>query len=170
MRVTETPLAGVKLVEPERVTDERGFFARTFCSEELGAGNIVQCSISWNEKRGTLRGLHWQADPHGEEKLIRCTMGRVFDVAADVRRDSPSFKRWFSVELSAENRRQLYLPPGVAHGFITLTDGCELSYQMSVPYHPELSRGARWDSFGIEWPMAPLVISARDAALPSFES
>jgi dTDP-4-dehydrorhamnose 3,5-epimerase len=175
MHFSETPLSGVWLVEPERLGDERGFFARTFDGDALRArglaGNILQCSISYNQTRGTLRGLHWQVAPYAEEKLVRCTMGRVFDVAVDLRRDSPTYKRWFSVELDAENRRQLYLPAGVAHGFQTLTDGCELFYQMSVPYHAELSRGARWNDpvFGIDWPLPPTVMSERDRSHPDFD-
>jgi dTDP-4-dehydrorhamnose 3,5-epimerase len=174
MRFVETPLAGVWLIEPERLGDERGFFARTFCSDELRmhglAEKLVQCSLSYNAQRGTLRGLHWQAAPFEEQKLVRCTMGRVFDVAVDLRRESPTFKRCFSVELSAENRQQLYVPAGVAHGFQTLSDACELFYQMSVPYHAELSRGVRWDdpAFAISWPMAPTVISERDRRYPDF--
>jgi dTDP-4-dehydrorhamnose 3,5-epimerase len=176
MRFCDTPLAGVWVIEPERLSDERGFFARVFCADELTrrglASNIVQCSISYNEHRGTLRGLHWQDEPHGEEKWVRCTMGAVFDVAVDVRADSPTFKRWFSVELTAENRKQLYLPRGVAHGFQTLSDRTELHYQISQSYRPELQRGARWNdpAFNVEWPLEPSVISPRDAAFPSFSS
>jgi dTDP-4-dehydrorhamnose 3,5-epimerase len=174
MRFSETPLAGAWVIEPERLEDERGFFARTFdarpfAERELSV-NFVQCSISYNAARGTLRGLHWQDEPHGEEKLIRCTMGAVFDVAVDVRPGSPTFRRWFSVELSAENRKQLYLPRGVAHGFLTLASDSELFYQISTEYHPELQRGARWDepAFAIAWPLVPTVISPRDAQYPDF--
>jgi dTDP-4-dehydrorhamnose 3,5-epimerase len=170
MRFVETPLAGVLIVEPERLADERGFFARTFDANSFAerglARNMLQCSISYNERRGTLRGMHWQ---DGEDKLIRCTRGAVYDVALDLRR-GPSFKRWLSVELSAENSKQLYLPSGVAHGFLTLADGSELAYQMSVEYHPERQHAVRWDdpAFAIEWPFPPALISERDRAHPDF--
>ncbi len=175
MRFSETPLGGVWLLEPERLGDERGFFARTFCAGEFAAHglatNLLQCSISYNAKRGTLRGIHWQAEPHGEDKLVRCTMGAVFDVAVDLRRPSPTFKHWFAVELDAQNRKQLYLPRGVAHGFQTLSDDTELFYQMSQPYHAELSRGARYNdpAFKIDWPLPPELLSERDGAFPDFE-
>jgi dTDP-4-dehydrorhamnose 3,5-epimerase len=171
MRFSETAIAGVFVVEPERLEDARGFFARSFDARAFAerglAENMLQCSISFNRTRGTLRGMHWQDD---EEKLIRCTQGAVFDVALDLRRDSPTFKRSFSIELSARNWKQLYLPRGVAHGFLTLADDSELHYQMSVEYRAELQHGARWNdpAFAIEWPHPPSVISERDANFPDF--
>ena len=176
MNFVETPLAGVWVIEPEPLADERGCFARTFDRRAFGerglSTSLAQCSTSYNARRGTLRGLHWQDQPHGEDKLVRCTRGAVFDVAVDVRSDSPTFKRWYAVELTADNRRQLYLPSGVAHGFLTLTDASELFYQMSEEYHPELSRGARWNDpmFAISWPMSPTVVSERDQSYPDFEA
>ena len=172
MRFSPTEIAGVWLIDLDRHEDERGFFARTFSARELGGRGLcdrfVEHSISHNRRRGTLRGLHWQEAPHQEEKLVRCTMGALFDVVADLRPGSPSFARWISVELSAENGRQLYVPAGVAHGFQTLTDDCQIEYLISAEYHAELSRGARWDdpSLAIRWPMAPTVISQRDRSFP----
>jgi dTDP-4-dehydrorhamnose 3,5-epimerase len=168
MRVTPTALDGVLVVDPDRVEDERGFFARTYCSDELAtygiAFAIAQSSVSFNHRRGTLRGLHWQTDPAPEAKLVRCTRGAVFDVAVDLRPDSPSYRSWVGVELTADNGRQLYIPAHCAHGFQTLVDGAEVSYQISTAYRPELARGARWDdpAFGIQWPLPPSVMSDRD--------
>jgi dTDP-4-dehydrorhamnose 3,5-epimerase len=172
VRIAPTELPGVFLVEPERHADERGFFARTFCTDEFARAGlspaIAQVSISYNRARGTLRGLHYQAAPHEEHKLVRCTAGAIFDVAVDLRRRSPTFRRWISVELSAENRLALYIPPGVAHGFQSLTDGSEVLYQISEPYHAELARGVRWDEprLAIPWPVADKTISERDRQLP----
>jgi dTDP-4-dehydrorhamnose 3,5-epimerase len=168
MKTCETPLPGVFVLEPERVVDERGFFARTFDAADFAARGIAtgiaQCSISYNERRGTLRGMHW-AD--GEEKFVRCTAGAVWDVALDLRIDTP---RWFAVELSAENRKQLYLPRGVAHGFITLVDGAELFYQITAPYRADTQHGVRWNdpAFAIDWPLTPTVISRRDQEFPDY--
>jgi dTDP-4-dehydrorhamnose 3,5-epimerase len=172
MRFVETSLGGVWIVEADRLEDERGFFARTFDAGVFGArelaANLLQCSISYNRRRGTLRGMHWQ---DGEEKLIRCTRGAVFDVAIDLR-PGATFKRWFSVELSADNHRQLYLPRGVAHGFLTLADDSEVSYQMSVEYRPELQHAVRWNdpAFAVDWPFSPSVISERDRSHPDFQT
>jgi dTDP-4-dehydrorhamnose 3,5-epimerase len=169
-----TPLAGAHEIEIERMTDERGFFARSFCTEEFAAHGletaIEQCNVSWNAARGTLRGLHYQAEPHGEAKVVRCTQGAIHDVIVDLRPASPTFKRWHAVELSADNRRMLYIPRGFAHGFLTLTDGAEVLYQMSTRYAPSAARGVRYDdpAFGIVWPSAPRVVAPRDRAYPDF--
>jgi dTDP-4-dehydrorhamnose 3,5-epimerase len=167
---SETKLRGVFVVEPERIEDERGFFARTWCRREFEAHglnpNLVQCSISFNRNKGTLRGMHYQLAPHAEAKLVRCTMGAMYDVALDLRRDSATFKEWVAVELTAENRRMLYIPEGVAHGFQTLTDNTEVLYQMSEFYDPQSARGVLWNDpvFGIEWPPgASRTMSARDS-------
>lgn len=169
-----TAIPGVVVVEPERLADERGFFARTFCAREFAAhglaASLVQCSLSFNPRRGTLRGMHYQEAPHGEAKLVRCTRGRIHDVALDLRRDSPAFRRHVAVELSAENRLALHLPPGVAHGFLTLEDGCEVAYQMSEFFDPSAGRGVRFDdpAFAIAWPAPVAVVSDRDRAYPDF--
>jgi dTDP-4-dehydrorhamnose 3,5-epimerase len=178
MLLTETPLGGVWVIEPELLGDERGWFARTFDTEEFRARGldhqVAQCNASFNSKRGTLRGMHYQADPHGESKLVRCTQGRIFDVAIDLRLDSPTYSRWHGLELSSDNRLALYIPSGLAHGFQTLTDDCEVLYQMGNRYVPEAARGVRWDdpAFGIEWPPidGPRTISERDLAHPDFQS
>ncbi|MFA7242624.1 MAG: dTDP-4-dehydrorhamnose 3,5-epimerase [Sulfuricellaceae bacterium] len=171
MRFNETAIPGAYLVEIEVLADERGFFARSWCCDEFAQhglnAKLVQCDISYNKKRGTLRGMHCQAEPFAEAKLVRCTMGAIYDVILDLRRDSSAFGRWAAVELSAANRRMLYIPEGVAHGFQTLEDDSEVFYQMSERYHPECARGVRWDdpAFGIAWPMPELVISERDQAI-----
>jgi dTDP-4-dehydrorhamnose 3,5-epimerase len=172
---TATAVPGVFVVEPERREDERGFFARTFCAREFAErgldARIAQCSVSFNPRRATLRGLHYQAAPHAEAKLVRCTRGEIFDVAVDLRPDSTAFKRHVALTLSAEDRRALYIPPGCAHGFETLSDGCEVLYQISEYHVPEAARGVRWDdpAFAIAWPLSPAVISERDRSFPDFE-
>ena len=162
MIVTETTIPGAYVIDVERKEDERGFFARTWCAEEFRARGladvVAQSSISYNARRGTLRGMHYQVAPHEETKLVRCTMGAIFDVLLDLRT-----QRWEGFELTAENRRALYIPRGVAHGFLTLIDHTEVLYQMDVPYAPESVRGVRWDAFGIEWPFAPVVLSDKDS-------
>lgn len=174
MKFSASPLAGVLAVDMERIEDERGFFARTFCSDEFAerglAASMRQCSVSFNARRGTLRGLHYQAAPHAEEKLVRCTAGAVFDVVVDLRADSPTYRRWHGAELSAANHRALYVPAGCAHGFVTLADDTEVFYMISVPYAPGSARGVRWNdpAFAIQWPVQPLVISDRDAGYPWF--
>ena len=174
MRFIPTHLAGAYLIEPEPVTDERGFFARTWCRnefEEMGINsNLVQCNISYNKARGTLRGMHYQKAPHAEAKLVRCTQGAVYDVIIDLRSDSNTFTQWYGVELSAENRKALYVPEGFAHGFITLKDDTELLYQMSEFFHAECATGLRWDDpvFSINWPIDVKVISKRDRAYLNF--
>lgn len=164
----ETPVRGVFVIEPERLADERGFFARTWCAREFEAAGLnprlVQCSLSFNLRRGTLRGMHYQRAPHEEARLVRCTRGSIYDVALDLRSDSPTYLEHFGATLSSENRLMLYIPEGCAHGFLTLEDNTEVCYQMSEFYEPTAGRGVRWDdpAFGIEWPGAPRVISERD--------
>jgi dTDP-4-dehydrorhamnose 3,5-epimerase len=172
MIVSTSPLAGAYVIDIERRPDERGFFARVYCAEEFAAQGLGpelrQCSVSYNARKGTLRGMHYQAAPHAEHKLVRCTAGAIFDAIVDIRPASPTYRRWFGTELSAENRRSLFIPPGFAHGFLSLTDGAEVYYMISVAHAPESSRGLRWNdpAFAIEWPFAPTVLSARDAAYP----
>lgn len=176
MKFIPTALAGAWVIEPEPIADERGMFARTYCAETFARYGLPthfpQCNISWNARRGTLRGMHYQIDPHPEAKLVRCTRGRVFDVAIDLRPDSPSFRRWFGTILDSNRRNALYVPAHCAHGFLTLLDDCEVFYQMSEAYVQELARGVRWNdvAFGIEWPELPKVISSRDAIYPDFPS
>jgi dTDP-4-dehydrorhamnose 3,5-epimerase len=171
---SETDLRGAFIVEPERIEDERGFFARSWCETEFREHglnpHLVQCNISFNRRKGTLRGMHYQVAPHEEAKLVRCTMGAVYDVILDLRPDSPTFRRWTAVELNAVNRRMLYVPEGFAHGFQTLTDDTELFYQMSVAHVGGAARGVRWDdpAFGIRWPPPPRIISARDLQFGDF--
>lgn len=170
----ETNLPGVFAIDLELRIDERGFFARTWCQEEfLNHGlnrTLVQCSISLNSKKGTLRGIHYQAAPFAESKLVRCTAGSIYDVVLDLRQQSPTFRQWFGAELSATNRRSLYVPEGCAHGFVTLADDSEVLYQMSEFYHPESSHGVRWNdpAFQIDWPQEIAVISERDRTYPDF--
>jgi len=170
-----TKLPGVFLVRAEPKPDPRGEFARTFCADEFRAHGldprVAQSSTSVTRRRGTLRGMHWQAAPWGESKLVRCVRGSVFDVAVDLRRDSPSYRGWVAFELRASGRDALYLPEGVAHGYQSLEDDVELLYQMSVPYHPEAGRGVRWNdpAFGIAWPIADPLLSERDASFPDFD-
>lgn len=176
MRFIETPLAGAWLIELELLGDERGWFARSFDEEEFAAHGlnpkVVQCNASFNEQRDTLRGMHYQAAPHGESKLVRCVRGAIFDVAVDLREDSATFCSWHGVELSAENRLAFYIPAGLAHGFQTLEEDCEVLYMMGAPYVAESARGVRWDdpAFAIEWPepQDQRTISARDASYPDF--
>ena len=171
----ETELAGVIVIEPEQVRDERGFFARVFEEGEFQtrgiATRIAQCGISHNRVKGTLRGLHYQSPPHSEAKLVRCTRGRVFDVVVDLRHSSTTFGSWLAVTLSAENRYTLAIPEGCAHGFVTLEDDCELFYQISHPYNSGAAAGIRWNDpeLAIAWPEEPRVISHRDRELPLFE-
>ena len=170
-----TAVAGVQRIAPERRGDDRGFFARTVCLREFRAHGIefqpVQCSTSFNARRGTLRGLHFQAEPHGEDKVIRCTRGQIFDVAVDLRRESPTFRKWHAEILSPDNGLQLFIPKGCAHGFLTLADDSEIEYMMAEYYFPDLARGARWNdpAFGIRWPEEPAVISDRDRTYPDFK-
>jgi len=173
--ITETKLKGAYIIEPEPIEDERGFFARTFCEEEFKTHGlnprIVQCNISFNKKKGTIRGMHYQVAPYEEAKLIRCTRGAIYDVIIDLRPDSTTFKQWIAVELTAENHRMLYVPEGFAHGFQTLEDNTEVFYQMSEFYHSESAKGLRWDDpiFGIEWVIKPLFILSRDESYKDFK-
>jgi len=168
MKTTRLPLGGAHLVELEPVADERGFFARTWCAEEFRTyglnSNLAQCSISFNKHRGTLRGLHYQAEPYAEAKLVRCTAGAVYDVILDLRPASDTCHKWFAVELNATNRTMLYIPEGLAHGFQSLGDDTKVFYQISVNYHTESARGVRWNDplSGIEWPVPDPTISQRD--------
>jgi dTDP-4-dehydrorhamnose 3,5-epimerase len=169
---TETRLAGAFVIDLERKEDERGFFARTFCEREFSSHGLesrfVQCNVSYNARKGTLRGIHYQAPPHDEVKLVRCTNGAIYDVIVDLRPTSTTYGHWISVELSADTRRMLYVPKGFAHGFQTLTDKAEVLYQISDFYEPSSVRGIRWDDPGlqVEWPPADRVISAADRQLP----
>jgi dTDP-4-dehydrorhamnose 3,5-epimerase len=177
MRFMQTPLSGAWAIELEEIDDERGWFARTFDTEEFRARglnpDVAQCNASFNHRAGTLRGMHYQAEPHGESKLVRCVRGAIFDVAVDLRPDSPTYRDWHGVQLSADNRLAFYIPPGLAHGFQTLTDNSEVLYQMGDPYVPEAGRGVRWDdpAFAIEWPAVDgkRTISEKDSSYPDFE-
>ena len=173
----ETNLPGSFVIELKQIEDARGFFARSFCAEEFRVRGlnprVAQCNISHNRKKGTLRGMHYQAAPYEEARLVRCTRGALYDVIIDLRTDSLTFMKWTTVELSAKNRRMLYVPEGFAHGFQTLADDTEVFYQMSTPYHPGSDRGLRWDdpAFGVVWPeVDKRFISERDASFPLFEA
>jgi dTDP-4-dehydrorhamnose 3,5-epimerase len=170
----ETKIAGIFKIQLEPVSDDRGFFARSWCRKEFETRglnpHLAQCSLSFSKRKGTLRGMHYQLAPHAETKLIRCTRGSIFDIALDLRPASPTFKEWTSAILTAENHHMLYVPEGCAHGFLTLEDDCEVFYQMSEFYHPESAGGVRWDdpAFGIVWPVEVKAISSRDASYPDF--
>jgi dTDP-4-dehydrorhamnose 3,5-epimerase len=172
MIFTESPLPGAYMVDMQRFPDERGFFARSYCADEFAARGLGpelrQCSVSYNPRKGTLRGMHYQSAPHEEHKLVRCTAGAIFDVIVDIRPASPTYRRWFGAELTVDNHRSLFIPPGFAHGFVSLTDATEVYYMISVAHAPDFSRGLRWNdpAFAIEWPLSPAVISERDAAYP----
>jgi dTDP-4-dehydrorhamnose 3,5-epimerase len=172
---TETPLPGALIIEPELIEDTRGFFARTWCKREFEARGLVsriaQCSTSFNKKKGTLRGLHYQAAPFSETKIVRCTRGSLYDVIVDLRRGSPTFTQHFALVLSASNRKTLYVPAGFAHGFQTLEDDTEVLYQISEFYSPQHARGVRWDdpAFGILWPSDERTIVDRDRTYPDFQ-
>lgn len=176
MTFAETPLRGAFVISLEPIEDERGFFARSFCSQELEARglcpHVVQCNVSYNRRRGTVRGLHLQRPPHAEVKLVRCTAGRIYDVIVDLRVGSPTFTQHFGVELSAGNRKTLYVPEGCAHGFQSLDDDTEVFYQMSRSFAPDAAAGFRWNdpAFAIEWPLDVRVISARDRSYPDFRA
>jgi dTDP-4-dehydrorhamnose 3,5-epimerase len=162
------------IIDPQKLEDERGFFARTWCQQEAAAYGLqprwLQCNISFNKQRGTMRGMHYQVAPSAEAKLVRCTMGAIYDVIIDLRPDAPTFRQWAAVELSAQNRRMLYVPEGFAHGFLTLEDNTEIFYQMSEFYAPAHARGVRWNdpAFGIQWPSDVRVIADRDRNYPDF--
>ena len=175
MIFTGTKLKNAYIIEPERLEDYRGFFARTFCTREFNTYGInskfVQCNISFNISKGTLRGMHYQSKPHEEAKLVRCTMGAIYDVVIDLRPESNTFREWVSIELTSENRKMVYIPEGFAHGFLTLEDNTEVFYQMSEFYAPESSRGVRWNdpAFNILWPADVNVISEKDKTYPDFK-
>lgn len=174
MIFTETPLKGAFIIEPERLEDERGFFARTWCQREFEAhglnSRLVQCNISFNKKKGTLRGMHYQIAPYEEAKLVRCTQGAIYDVIIDLRPGSSTFKQYTAAVLTAQNHKMLYVPEGFAHGFLTLEDHTEVFYQMSEFYAPEYARGVRWNdpAFGVQWPAEVQIISDRDQNYPDF--
>ena len=177
----ETKLKGAYIIELEPMEDERGFFARSFCQKEFQEHglnfNIAQCNISYNKKKGTLRGMHYQAVPCQEAKIVSCIKGAVYDVAIDLRPDSPTYCQWFAVELTAHSLllsapyKILYVPEGFAHGFQALNDDTEVFYQMSQFYNPESARGLRWDdpAFGIKWPLVEKIISEKDSNYQNFE-
>ncbi|MFC1643524.1 dTDP-4-dehydrorhamnose 3,5-epimerase [Chlamydiota bacterium] len=172
MKFTETKLKGAYTIEPELLEDERGFFARSFCLKEFEEHGlnprIVQSNISFNRKKGTLRGMHYQTSPYEEVKLVSCPEGTIYDVIVDLRKDSPTYSKWVSVELSSENHKMLYIPQSFAHGFQTLEDSTTVFYQMSEFYHPESSKGIRWDDplFKIKWPLREQIISEKDLTYP----
>ena len=175
MRFSDTKIPGVTLIEPELREDARGFFTRVFCCEEFEEHGLVahveQSSLSFNHRRGTVRGMHFQAAPHEETKVVACVEGRIFDVAVDLRPPSPTFRHWFGIELSSANRRQLYLPAGIAHGFQTLEDHSTVLYQISTPFHPESARGLRWNDpkVNVAWPIADdVIVSDKDGARPDW--
>ncbi len=174
MKFNATELAGVFEIRSEPIADERGDFARSFCAEEFrDAGinlEVVQTNISRNHRRGTLRGMHFQAEPTPDPKLVRCTRGRIFDVAVDVRPQSSTFCRWTGTELDPGQQNALFVPPGCAHGFLTLEDNCEIEYLMGAPFVADFARGVRWDdpAFAIDWPHVPVLMSDRDASYPDF--
>lgn len=171
----ETKLPGVFEIQLEPLPDDRGFFARSWCQKEFEDHalnpNVVQCNVSFNTRKGTLRGMHYQAAPGAEAKLVRCTSGSIYDVVIDLRPQSPTFKNWIAAVLTSERRNMIYVPEGCAHGFLTLEDKTEVFYQMSEFYSPELSRGVRWDdpAFRIAWPATVEMISERDRTYPDFE-
>lgn len=174
MIFTETKLKGAYLIELEKLEDERGFFALSWSEREFAErgleSRLAECNISFNRRKGTVRGMHYQESPHGQAKLVRCTMGAVFDVMIDLRPSSPTFKRWLAFELTAKNHVALYIPTDFAHGFQTLEDNSEVLYQMSEVYSPGHARGVRWDdpAFRIEWPHEVTLINKRDARYPDY--
>lgn len=176
MIFTETSLAGAFIIDIEPHEDERGFFALAWSArsfEERGLdSHVAETNISFNKRKGTLRGMHFQREPFAQAKIVSCTQGAIYDVILDLRKDSPSFRQWIAIELSAQSRRRLYLPKGFAHGFQTLDDNAEVFYQMTDPYVPESSDGVRWNdpAFNINWPADERTISARDQAYPDFAS
>jgi dTDP-4-dehydrorhamnose 3,5-epimerase len=169
---TPARLAGAFSIDLERREDDRGFFARSYCRKEFEAhglkADVAQCNTSYNRRRGTLRGLHYQVAPRAEAKVVHCTAGAVYDVILDLRPESPTFHRWEAFELTVDNRRMLYVPEGFAHGFQTLSDHTSVLYLMMEFYSPEHARGVRWNdpAFGIDWPIAEPIVSRRDAGFP----
>jgi dTDP-4-dehydrorhamnose 3,5-epimerase len=175
MRFTETKLPGAFVLEIEKLHDERGYFARWWAAEEFTArgldGNLSQCSVSFNHRRGTLRGMHFQVAPYAETKIVRCTRGSLFDVMIDLRPGSPTFKQWVGEKLTPDNGKMLYIPKGFAHGFQTLEDNTEISYSISQPYAPHSARGVRWNDpeFKIVWPESVTVTAERDRTYADFD-
>lgn len=174
MKFTDLPLSGAYLIDIEPRGDERGLFARVFCTEEFGRHGLAtrwaQCNTSFSARCGTVRGMHFQRPPHAEVKLVRCTAGAIFDAIVDMRAGSPTYGQWTGVNLDAENRRMLYVPEGFAHGFQTLVDGTEIHYMVSAPYSPQAEGGLRHDdpAIGIRWPFPVTVVSERDLDHPDF--
>jgi dTDP-4-dehydrorhamnose 3,5-epimerase len=172
----ETKLKGAFVIELERLADGRGFFALSWSADEFARrgldSDLAECNISMNKQKGTLRGMHYQAPPHGQTKLVRCTMGAIYDVLIDLRSSSPTFKQWVGFELSAINHLMLFIPKGFAHGFQTLEDNSEVFYQMSYPYIHSSGSGVRWNdpAFGIDWPLPVKVINARDNSYKDFDT
>lgn len=175
MIFTETNIRGVYIIESELLVDERGFFARSFCKEEFQKHGleteIRQCNISYNKKKGTLRGMHYQVSPFEEAKIVSCTQGSIYDVIVDVRRDSPTYLSWQAEKLSPDSYRSIFVPKGCAHGFQTLEDNCTVYYQMGEYYHPECAKGIRWNdpSIGMVWPVNTMIISEKDKNYRNFE-
>jgi dTDP-4-dehydrorhamnose 3,5-epimerase len=174
MIFTETILKGAYIIEIKKLEDERGFFGRSWCANELNDFNlkagIKQANVSLSKKKGTLRGMHYQNDPYQETKLVRCTRGAIFDVIIDLREDSPTYKQWIGVELTQDNYKMLYVPEDFAHGFVTLQDNCEVNYLVTQFYVPGAEAGIRWDDpqFNINWPVKPVVISEKDSNHPDY--
>lgn len=174
MKFTQTKISGAYLIEIEPISDERGFFGRSFCTQEFQQhgleSNFNQCNVSFSARKGTIRGMHYQIPPYSETKLVRCTQGAIYDVIVDLRLDSPTFKQWVAMELTADNHRMFYIPHGCAHGLQTLADNTEVFYQMAGTYYVEAARGVRWNdhSFGIEMPLPVSIINNRDRDYPDF--
>jgi dTDP-4-dehydrorhamnose 3,5-epimerase len=176
MKFTQTKISGAYLIEIEPITDERGFFSRTFCTTEFKKhgleSNFVQCNVSFTSQWGTIRGMHYQVSPYTETKLVRCSRGAIYDVILDLRSESPTFKQWVAAELTADNHQMFYIPSGCAHGFQTLANDTEVFYQMSDIYHAAAATGIRWNdpAFGIKMPLAVSCISQRDSSYSDFEN
>jgi len=174
LQFKETKLSGAYIIDLDTIKDERGFFARAWCQKEFEENglksNIAQCNLSFNHKKGTLRGMHYQVKPYEEVKMVRCTQGKILDVIIDLRKDSPTYKEWIGVELSADNNRMLYVPEGFAHGYQTLEDNSVVYYQVTEFYQPGSERGIRWNdpAFSIEWPLEVFVISEKDNSHPDY--
>ncbi len=176
MIFTESRLPGAWIIDANAIGDDRGLFAVVWVGEEFSRrgldANLAQCNLAWNRERGTLRGMHFQLAPHEQVKIVRCTRGALIDVIVDLRPSSPTYQQWDSVELTADNRRMIYVPAGFAHGYLTLQDGTEAYYHASTPYAPRHESGVRWDdpAFGIQWPVAPVVISDKDTNWPLYRT
>jgi len=176
MQFLPLDLNGAYVIELEKREDSRGFFARGFCKNEFGTYGLencfVQCNVSWSEKKGTLRGMHYQSPPRDEVKVVRCTRGALYDVIVDLRPDSPTYCRWAAVELSEKSYKMIYVPKGFAHGYQTLEDNTESFYLVSEFYAPEFERGIRWDDprFAIEWPLPEPILSEKDSTVPNFQA